>query len=247
MSLILAVDDDKNLLKMLTKQIEVIGHKIITASSGIEGIEFARSGNPDLILLDIMMPDMNGFDVIKKIKKDEIIKKIPIIMITSKTGKEYVIEAMRQGVLDYIVKPYNFTNLSKKIESAIKQGSIVKTREELNRTEFILVTRDSGITSMTFLSNLSNPGLIADAKKIIHPSFLKLIANDIKLIDIRGLNEFKSSDVLILNGIISLFNSEDIHVVAGKHYGELVAASDIEERVRVYISYGDFEVFINQK
>jgi CheY-like chemotaxis protein len=247
MSLILAVDDDKNLLKLLTKQIDLIGHKTIVASSGNEGIEFARTGNPDLILLDIMMPDMNGFEVIKRIKKDEVIKNIPIIMLTSKTEREYVIEAMRQGVLDYIVKPYNFTNLSKKIESAIRQGNAVKTREEINRTEFILVTRDAGITSMTFLSNLSNPDLIADVKKIIHPSFLKFVKNDIKLIDLRGLNDFKDSDVLILNKIISFFGSEDIHIVAGKYYGELVTASDIEERVKLYISYGDFEVFINQK
>ena len=247
MSLILAVDDDKNLLKLLTKQIEVIGHKTITASSGSDGIEFARTGNPDLILLDIMMPDINGFEVIKKIKKDEVIKNIPIIMLTSKTGKEYVIEAMRQGVLDYIVKPYNFANLSRKIESAIKQGSAVKTRVEINRTEFILITRDAGVTSMAFLSNLSNPDLIADAKKLIHSSFLKMIKNDIKLIDLRGLNEFKSSDINILIGIISLFGSEEIHLVAGKHYGELVSSSNIEERVRLYISFGDFEVFINQK
>lgn len=247
MNIILAVDDDKNVLKLLSKQIEAMGHKIITASSGNEGIEFARSGNPDLILLDIMMPDLNGFEVIKRIKRDDIIKHIPIIMVTSKTGKEYVVEAMRHGVTDYIVKPYNYFNLSKKIESALIQGSAAKTREEINRTEFILVTRDKGITALTFLSNLSNPNLIAEVKKLLHASFLKLIKNDIKLMDIRGISEFNESDIKILKVIISLFSSEVIHLVAGRHYGELVASSDIEVRVRLYISYGDFEVFINQK
>lgn len=246
MKLILAIDDDKNMLKLLEKQIESMGHKLIIATSGKEGIDLATSGNPDIILLDIMMPGMDGFQVVKSLKKEEITKNTPVIMLTSKSGKESVIEAMRIGVVDYIVKPYNFFNLSKKIGSALRYSLAVKTKNEISRAQYIDIMREKGITTISFKSALNNHALIDEARKLFNPAFINQTKNDAKVLDLRSLPEFRDSDIQFLETLISLLGNTNLHIVAGKYYGDLVAVADLEQKINLFISYGDFEVLINR-
>ena len=168
-------------------------------------------------------------------------------MLTSKSGKEDVQEAMRQGVADYIVKPYNFYILSKKIEAALKYSVAVKARQDFDQSEHLTFTREGDLTIMVFRSALSNPALQEEAKKIFTPTFLKLTKNDTRVIDLRSLPLFNESDIRFLDGIIALLGGGVLHIIAGKYYGDIVAVADFEERVNLYISFGDFEVFLNKE
>ena len=245
---ILIIDDDMNMLKVLSKQIETMGHTCITAQTGKHGLELAQSGNPDLIFLDIMMPGMDGFEVLKKLKRKGALTEItPIIMLTSKSGKQDVQEAMRYGVVDYIIKPYNFNTLSKKIQAALKYSDAVKAMKDFEQSEHLSVIREGGVTIMAFRSALDNPAVLEDTKNTVTVTFLKLTKNDIRVIDLRAIPSFKEKDIRFLKVIISLLGSGEIHIIAGKYYGDIVGAADFDEHIKLYISFGDFEVYMNRE
>lgn len=246
MSLILAIDDDRNMLKILDQQLQTMGYRMISASSGNEGLELAQSGNPDLILLDIMMPGMDGFEVIKRLHMDEMTKKTPILMVTSKTGKEDVIRAMKLGVADYIVKPYLFENLHKKIDSALRTGPIVKDEDE-DSNHSISVHRISGIAGIALKARPSSRAFLEDARQLFNPSFLTMTKKDTIVIDLRGLPEFGEADVKPFEAILKIFAPMCLNIVAGKHFGEIVALTDLESSHNLFISYGDFEVSLGKK
>ena len=141
MDIILAIDDDVNLLKLLEAQLTPAGYSIITVPSGRAGLEMARTGSPALILLDIIMPDMDGFAVLHALQLEEVTKRIPVIMLSAQSEKNAVVGAMRFGVSDYIVKPYDIQTLSQKIRSAISYSRMQRFQEENTVSEAIRVMR----------------------------------------------------------------------------------------------------------
>jgi len=115
MAKILVVDDSPTMLSGTTKILQSANHEVIQAVSGEEGIEKAKSDNPDLILMDVVMPSLNGFQATRAIKSDEATKHIPVIMLTTKDQDTDKLWATRQGASDYIVKPPNEQELLSKI------------------------------------------------------------------------------------------------------------------------------------
>ncbi|NUM25498.1 MAG: response regulator [Candidatus Buchananbacteria bacterium] len=101
---VLIVEDDKFLGKMLSKMLEASNYQISIASSGKEGLTKAASENPDLILLDIMLPDIDGFEVLESLKNQEITNKIPVVILSNLGQPEDMQQGRKLGVLDYIVK-----------------------------------------------------------------------------------------------------------------------------------------------
>ncbi|HWU84938.1 MAG TPA: response regulator [Rhodocyclaceae bacterium] len=102
---ILVVDDSATERHVLVTLLEGKGYTIITASNGEEGVAAAKREQPDLILMDVVMPGMNGYQATRTISRDEATKHIPVIMCTSKDQETDKIWGMRQGALDYLVKP----------------------------------------------------------------------------------------------------------------------------------------------
>lgn len=105
MKKILIVDDSLDILDILRTLLESKEYEVITASDGEQGMERAKSDKPDLIILDIMMPKMDGYTFIKTKKRDQDIKDIPVIILTGKT--EMVDLFLVEGVSDYLVKPFD--------------------------------------------------------------------------------------------------------------------------------------------
>jgi len=115
---ILIVDDEKINIMSLAYSLRP-DYDIIVATDGVTAIEVAQKHIPDLILLDIIMPEMNGFDVIIKLKEIEITKNIPVIFVTGIRKPEDEKKGYSLGAVDYIVKPYDAGVIRKKIESCI--------------------------------------------------------------------------------------------------------------------------------
>jgi DNA-binding response OmpR family regulator len=113
---ILVVDDETELLKALSIRLETSGYEVITASDGQEGLEKAKSLNPDLIVLDILMPKMDGYEVCRMLKFDEKYKSIPVIMLTAKTQDIDKAMGKKVGANDYITKPFETQDLIDKIK-----------------------------------------------------------------------------------------------------------------------------------
>lgn len=119
MAKILIVDDSETHLYTLSKIVEEQGHEVITAGSGEEGVEAATANKPDLILMDVVMPGLNGFQATRKISKNKDTSEIPIIFVTTKNQETDRIWGLRQGASAYLTKPVDKKLLIQAVNDAL--------------------------------------------------------------------------------------------------------------------------------
>ena len=119
MALILIVDDSPTDVHVMKSALEKHGYKIESAGDGAEAIVKAKSMKPDLIFMDVVMPGINGFQATRKLAADPETKSIPVIMVTSKDQETDRIWGMRQGAIDYLVKPVSAAELVQKAQAAL--------------------------------------------------------------------------------------------------------------------------------
>ena len=115
MARILIVDDSPSQLMGIRRIVEKLGHEALTAEDGAEGVDKARSEVPDLILMDVVMPNLNGFQATRAITRDATTRHIPVIMVTTKDQETDRVWGMRQGARAYLSKPFSETELSEVI------------------------------------------------------------------------------------------------------------------------------------
>ena len=119
---ILVVDDMRQIREILRFSLRRGGYNVVLAEDGMEAIKYANSNKPlDLIVLDIMMPKMDGYEVIKEVRTSKDMKQVPIIFLTAKAQKKDILKGIEVGANDYVVKPYKFVDLQRKIEKLISQ------------------------------------------------------------------------------------------------------------------------------
>ena len=111
MAKILVVDDSPTQMKIMLDALAGKGHNLLTASDGEEALLKAMQEQPDLILLDVVLPQKNGFQVCRQLKSDEATKKIKIVLVTSKDQKSDRFWGLKQGADDYLTKPFNNADL----------------------------------------------------------------------------------------------------------------------------------------
>ena len=116
---ILAVDDDVDILNLLEMSLDSDGFNVITASDGMSALEGAQAHTPDLILLDLMMPKMDGFEVISKLRADPQTRRIPVIMLTARAQIDEKIQGLDAGADDYITKPFDLKELTARIKAVL--------------------------------------------------------------------------------------------------------------------------------
>lgn len=112
MARILIVDDSPSQLMGIRRIVEKLGHEALTAEDGAEGVDKARSEVPDLILMDVVMPNLNGFQATRAITRDAATRHIPVIMVTTKDQDTDRVWGMRQGAKAYLSKPFSENELS---------------------------------------------------------------------------------------------------------------------------------------
>jgi len=117
---ILVVDDEADVAKVIQIRLTANGYEVLSACDGPEGLELAQKEKPDLILLDILMPDMDGFQTLEKLKRDSQTKSIPVIMLTAQSQLNDVTKATNLGAEDYIVKPFDSIAMLVKIKKALQ-------------------------------------------------------------------------------------------------------------------------------
>lgn len=115
---ILVIDDEKDIAELIKMRLETKGYEVITASDGDTGLEMAKIVKPGLIVLDVMMPRMDGLTFVKKLKLEKSIKNTPIIVLTCKEKMQDLFEM--EGVKEYMVKPYDPNELLEKIRKYLK-------------------------------------------------------------------------------------------------------------------------------
>lgn len=130
---ILVVDDEKDLLDLIEYNLKKEGFKVITAENGEEGIIAAKKHKPNLVLLDIMMPKMDGLQAVELMRKDDDLRKIPIIFLTARSDEKTEIEGLNKGGDDYITKPISTTKLISRIKAVMRRFDDSET--PVNRLE----------------------------------------------------------------------------------------------------------------
>ena len=138
-NIVLVVEDDNELRDLLHTQLELDGYNVFTAHNGAVALEKVQTQKPDLILMDLMMPEMNGVEATKILKGNENTRHIPVIMVTSEDKKEDMIKGLEAGAVDYITKPFFLPELKARVKAVLRFKSIyddlISTREELIKKE----------------------------------------------------------------------------------------------------------------
>ena len=117
---ILLVEDDRSASRFLKKGLSEVGYSVDTVFDGDEGLHLAVSQAYDLIILDIMLPDMNGFEVLKAVRRDGIA--CPVIFLTARDEKTDVVHGLELGADDYLIKPFSFPELLARIRAVLRRG-----------------------------------------------------------------------------------------------------------------------------
>ncbi|MFN1835561.1 response regulator transcription factor [Balneola sp. MJW-20] len=144
---ILVVDDEKDLLDLIEYNLKKEGFKVLKAENGEQGIEKAREHKPDLVLLDIMMPKMDGLEAVEIMRKDDDLRNIPIIFLTARSDEKTEVEGLDKGGDDYITKPISTTKLISRIKAVMRRFEDIE--ESVNKLEVhdLMIDKDRYIVS----------------------------------------------------------------------------------------------------
>ncbi|MCH8496057.1 MAG: response regulator transcription factor [Balneolales bacterium] len=118
---ILIVDDERDLLDLIEYNLEKEGYDVLKAENGQEGIRLAKKHHPDLIILDVMMPKMNGIEVIRELKYDRELKFKPVIFLTARSDEKTELEGLELGADDYLAKPISTAKLLSRIKTVLRR------------------------------------------------------------------------------------------------------------------------------
>ena len=180
---ILIVEDDEDILEMIAYNLKKESYKVLTALDGEKAVLEAKKKQPDLIILDLMLPGIDGLDVCKTLKKDEATARIPIIMVTAKSQEVDKIVGLELGADDYITKPFSPKELLARIKAVLRrykmpviEKRIVKGDLIVDKVKFkvIVFGKEILLTSKEFkiLEYLSrNPGIVLSRDKILDGAF----------------------------------------------------------------------------
>ncbi len=129
MTTILVVEDDQDIRFLLSETVSDLGYDVLEAAEGGAGFRRAIEEHPDVILLDVMMPVMDGFQVLAKLKEHAETHPMPVIMVSARGQEQDIMRAMRGGAWGYVIKPWNQDDLESKINNAVEE--VLQERGEL--------------------------------------------------------------------------------------------------------------------
>jgi len=125
---ILIIDDEPDFVSTIRHHLEWSQYQTVAAANGKEGLEKAGSERPDIILLDTSMPVMNGHETLEHLSRDPQLRNIPVIMVTAACEMDDIATASSYGIVDYIAKPFDFTELKEKIANALEGSKALSNR-----------------------------------------------------------------------------------------------------------------------
>lgn len=171
-SLVLIVDDNPQNLKIFWETLKKHGLNPAAAKDGMQALEFVNRKKPDLILLDIMMPELDGFEVCKRLQKNKEFSDIPIIFLSAKAEKEEVIAGLELGAVDYVTKPFNEKELMTRIHTHLDLKATKDALKQSNASKdkfFSIIAHDLGnvFNGLIGLSNMLIDSKVKDVESLL--------------------------------------------------------------------------------
>ncbi|MCI7589436.1 MAG: response regulator transcription factor [Spirochaetia bacterium] len=216
---ILVVDDEMPIVELIKYNLQKEGFSVITADNGATALRYAREKNPDLIILDLMLPDMSGYEICKTIKDNPTTTDIPIIFVTAKDDDKDIVKGLELGAEDYVTKPFSPRVLLARVNRALKRLHDLPPKEDSGSEKLVIQSHDLKIdkekfevfycgkpiifsaTEFAIIYHLAkNPGKVFPRKQIIndikgksYPATERSI--DVQILSIRKkLTEINPSD-----------------------------------------------------
>jgi two-component system, OmpR family, KDP operon response regulator KdpE len=169
--MILAVDDEPGILRVIKLELSGQGFRVLTASNGEEGLRMAEEHRPDLVLLDIVMPEMTGLEVMRELRERS---NVPIIMLTAKRSETDKVMGLEMGADDYLPKPFSLDELSARVRAVLRRSTVTPNTESVVRVEDVeidlgrrLVKRDGELVNLTRTEWMLLQCLAANAGKVM--------------------------------------------------------------------------------
>lgn len=119
--LILVVDDEPRMIQFIRMNLELEGYRVIQANNGLEALDKVRDELPDLVILDVMMPDLDGFETLRLLRETS---DVPVIMLTVKSEEDDIVRGLRLGADDYVTKPFSPRELSSRVEALLRRAEL---------------------------------------------------------------------------------------------------------------------------
>jgi DNA-binding response OmpR family regulator len=138
MATILVIDDDELVSRTLQRTLKLYDYQVMVANSGPEGLQLARRHRPDLFILDIMMPGMDGYQVCRQIRGDPLLADLPVLFLTARGKDEDKIEGFRAGADDYLSKPFNMEELQLRVKAILRRAAPVDSSASEPPTEIVV-------------------------------------------------------------------------------------------------------------
>lgn len=198
---ILVVDDEEDNVNLLEKRLKALGYQVSTAYDGDEALEKAFSELPDLILLDIMMPKKDGFQVLEILRKNEKTKDMPVILLTAKAEVSDKVRGFETGAIDYVTKPFDFNELKARITANLKTQK--KVEEKIKAEKLVaLSTMMEGVAHeirnpLTIIGGFANRLMTMIDKDDPKYFFVNEINKEVKRLEkmIKDIYEFKTMNI----------------------------------------------------
>ncbi|MDQ1651923.1 MAG: two-component system, OmpR family, response regulator [Cryptosporangiaceae bacterium] len=121
---LLVVDDEPNIVELLSASLRFAGFEVATAITGLEAVARARDTQPDLVLLDVMLPDMDGFDVLRKLRAEG--QRVPVLFLTARDATEDKVRGLSLGADDYVTKPFSLEELVARVRAILRRTAPVR-------------------------------------------------------------------------------------------------------------------------
>lgn len=164
MAKIVVVDDDLQIRGIVKEGLEQTGYEVVCAEDGIEGLAAARREHPDLILLDVMMPRMRGYEVLQRLKEDESLRDIPVIMVTVKNDPVDVARGLDTGATDYLAKPFALVELRARVRSCLRVRELERELVEKERRLASAETLRQTLVTLSHYVNNAIAGILGIAE-----------------------------------------------------------------------------------
>ena len=201
---ILTVDDSKTIRMIVKKAFRPYDCQIIEGENGVEGLALASKEKPDLIILDITMPVMNGAEMLAKMKEEPDLKGIPVIMLTAEAGKDNVMKIVQMGVRDYMVKPFKGEQLIERVTKImpLSEKSAEAPKEEEGNKYFNL---DGDIQLLAVPSKILRPTIV-EVESQLKPKLKEMSGGGIKKM-ILDLSKITETNVSLIKLIITILDN----------------------------------------
>jgi two-component system, OmpR family, response regulator RpaA len=143
MAKIIAIDDDPSIVELIKVNLEMQGHTVITAPDGIQGLALIKQEKPNLVVTDLMMPEVDGYTVCQRVRKDAELEAIPIVMLTALGELDDKVKGFDAGADDYLTKPFEIPELLVRVRALLRRSTVipesVKTKELLTVGDITLI------------------------------------------------------------------------------------------------------------